>query len=126
MSPLTIPYHKHVFDSIFDIQRSSIHFAPELQRHTHPSSSPTSSLSVMNRMSVHVVIHQDDTMVTIAGIFASLSAANAACLRLCEEAGLQMEGTGDEEAGEASFPLKPLRWGSPEGIACWVETHEIA
>ncbi|KAG5973095.1 hypothetical protein E4U56_005295 [Claviceps arundinis] len=80
----------------------------------------------MNRSSVHVVIHQDDTVVTIAGIFSSLSAANAACLRLCEEAGLQREGTRGQEAGEASGPLKPLRWNSPEGILCWVETHEVA
>ncbi|KAG6090436.1 hypothetical protein E4U15_005028 [Claviceps sp. LM218 group G6] len=78
----------------------------------------------MDPTSVHVVVHQDDTVVTIAGIFSSLSAANAACLRLCEEAGLQREGVGGQEAGEASRPLKPLRWNSPEGISCWVETHE--
>ncbi|GAB0135741.1 hypothetical protein EsDP_00004068 [Epichloe bromicola] len=85
----------------------------------------------MSRRPVHVVIHRDDTTVTVAGVFASLSDANAECLRLCEEAGLQLKGVkkgvedGKSEGDMNPMKDEPLRWDSPEGLSCWVETHGV-
>ena len=80
-----------------------------------------------DRPPVHLVIHRDDTTVTILGVFASLTDANTACIFRGKEEGIQLTGQSTEPAHEDSgvMPVEPMRWDSPEGVSCWVETHRV-
>lgn len=81
----------------------------------------------LTRPPVHLVIHRDDTAVTIVGVYASLTDANTECISRGGEVGIQLTGGSEEPVpGDMrDVPVEPMRWDSAEGVSCWVETHHV-
>lgn len=70
---------------------------------------------------VYIVVHRDsDAAATILGVFARLGDANDECLAQASQAGFR-----DVPHSGTLGDVAPLRWDAPEGVSCWVETHNV-